>query len=50
MVDRLDTQVVKDGGSNEKMLDYLRNKTTVLDKQVQDLAYDQKTNFAFKKQ
>lgn len=47
--DRLETQVCKDGGSNEKMLEMLHKKTTLLEKQVQDIDHEQKIQASFKK-
>ena len=39
-LDRLETQVCKDGGSNERMLDYLHKKTTLMERTVQDLDHE----------
>jgi len=39
-LDILETQVCKDGGSNEKMLDMLHKKVTLLEKQVQDIDHE----------
>ena len=49
VVDVIETQINKDGGSNEKMLDYLNTKTMKMEKQVQDIAYEQTTAASFKK-
>ena len=48
-LDKLEAQVCKDGGSNEKLLDMLHKKTTLLEKQVQDIDHEQKMSMAFKK-
>ena len=48
-LDRLETQVVKDGGSTGKMVEYLSKKAAVLEKQVQDIDHEQKMSTSFKK-
>ena len=48
-LDKLEAQVCKDGGSNEKLLEMLHKKTTLLEKQVQDIDHDQKMSMSFKK-
>lgn len=39
-LDRLETQVCKDGGASDKMIEMLNKKTCVLEKKVQDIAHD----------
>ena len=39
-LDRLETQVCKDGGSSEKLIEMLNKKTCILEKKVQDIAHD----------
>lgn len=41
-VDRIETEVCMNGGANEKLLDYLSKKTTLLERTVQDIDHELK--------
>ena len=48
-LDRLETQVCMDGGASEKLLDNLRKKVVLIEKQFQDIDHELKTSNSFKK-
>ena len=48
-VDRIETEVCMNGGANEKLLDYLGKKTTLLERTVQDIDHELKMTSSFKK-
>ena len=48
-LDRLETQVCRDGGASEKLLDHLSKKVVILERQVQDIDHEQKNSANFRK-
>ena len=41
-LDRLETEVCKNGGASEKLLEHLSKKSMLIEKQVQDIDHEQK--------